>query len=1436
MAIFCPNKKDKDFQKMVDIFGEDLAYYLWNKNKGNPIHLTPSGEKSTLYQSLLDKLGDERIAAQMKSKIFTRAFKEKYGDWEKSGIEPDFDLLLEAPKEKTTEAGEGVELGKITEPEKIKEITPKGFRQSERAKINKKLKIEPRAIEKKDIAWDEELPLSEKEDPNYKASDLNNALSLRNIGRQFVQDMGKTVGEQVRPWLVSRFSRKARAIFNPQSGIIRVRNISDVDDLAHEMGHWIDAKVFNIRGILGDKAKIMEDSYADVVELSKIKGVKYKNKTYRSKEKILQDKERGIISEDKSNDLIKELFIQLDARDKRLIQAREKYGNDIVDGIIQRDILKKEIKEYLKNTGYPSKEITEGIAEFIKDYCLRPEVALENMPAFHAWFEKLLDNAPSIKEGLLNLRKNFELYDKLDPRYKTLLLFAEKEKKPSFLEGLVKLDEHEFTYSFVNHLQYHRDLSKMWKAAVGSDYESYRDPYLAAKSYLGIDGRAKQCLLYHPYGRKGNDIIIKKDVEGLIPILSEITGTEKYEDYQGYMLAKDSIESYKNNKPEQAAMSLEQAKESVELWGKKYGKEQLEDFQKRVQKYNEALVDFAVECNKISKEVSEKIKELHHYYCPLSRVLDEYELVKGNSKYTDRVLAMSGKSMWSRKGSKAPIQDIFESMIENTYRIYATGERNILLRNIRDSLFDIQKYNQSKGIDQTIIEEIPSKVIIPYYDITTGKKRYSIQTKRPLSGRILDVWEDGKVKYYDVSKEFYDPLFQQEARVTELIRVLSIPSRWLQAGAVVYDPTFPVRNIVRDQISALFYSKYNYLPTDFVKGLCSAIKRDDYYQKWLASGGDQSFLVAADEMLAKKYTEQKVGRLLDNRFKTYKRNPLIALQDFSRASEIGTRVGAFRNALKKTDDVWKAAEESRDISADYGIHGAAVRQYLPMFPFLNARVQHARSIVEATHRPANFFIKGMAITAPAVMNWLINNKDKESQDLYQSLPTWRRLGLFNIRIPGTEHFFPLPKGFFGVLFGTSTEALLDYTLTHDDRVADNLLKQLFSEFSPIGNVTEIVPHFARPQIEVWANKKSYTGKPIVTESLKYVEPAEQYYSTTPEIYKKIGQALNWSPVKIDHYVRSYTGGAGMGAVNILDETLQLIGVVEKKPEDTFTALSKLPLFKAFLTEKPIGMRSSYVEDFYKKLDDIEKINHTINVCIADNNYKKIDKILADPENRKMYSFYEANSTAINEFRKALYFLRDGANIVKLDNILTEKERQKEIDKINNIIQGTSLRFKQAWDNMENGKEENAIFDLGKEMDELIKKMKLENKDYEKELLIQKSNYNPYWIQVKKSDSKIYDLLKQYGGLREIPQKRSITIGLEKKELEWEDVRVYNEKVVKEYVNNVKSFIGNNENMFESKKKMLHPEAGKPEQTELEYLFDFAWKQAGNKVKAEFLVK
>lgn len=85
MNPFCPNISDadikKEFDELVDLFGEDMAYYLWDKNKGYGLEKAPNGADSKLFNTLLDYFEDRTEALIAKKKVYTKEFFSWFGDW-----------------------------------------------------------------------------------------------------------------------------------------------------------------------------------------------------------------------------------------------------------------------------------------------------------------------------------------------------------------------------------------------------------------------------------------------------------------------------------------------------------------------------------------------------------------------------------------------------------------------------------------------------------------------------------------------------------------------------------------------------------------------------------------------------------------------------------------------------------------------------------------------------------------------------------------------------------------------------------------------------------------------------------------------------------------------------------------------------------------------------------------------------------------------------------------------------------------------------------------------------------------------------------------------------------------------------------------------------------------------------------------------------------
>src|SRR5690606_39750876 len=149
------------------------------------------------------------------------------------------------------------------------------------------------------------------------------------------------------------------------------------------------------------------------------------------------------------------------------------------------------------------------------------------------------------------------------------------------------------------------------------------------------------------------------------------------------------------------------------------------------------------------------------------------------------------------------------------------------------------------------------------------------------------------------------------------------------------------RNPARDQIMAFVQSEYGFKPgVDFVRGLFSLLRKDDYYWRWKAAGGENAALVAMD----RKAMRQNVERLLrEGGVRNVLKDPLDVLRAISAAMENATRLGEFRRAVRAEGTtkagLQRAAMASREISTDFARHGAKTEALRQIAAFWNARIQ-----------------------------------------------------------------------------------------------------------------------------------------------------------------------------------------------------------------------------------------------------------------------------------------------------------------------------------------------------------------------------------------------------------------------------------------------------------------------------------------------------------------
>ena len=94
MNKYCPNKNLPEWKELVEVVGENKAYYLWDQNKGNGLDKASNGNNSKLFSDLLNYYnGNREQAIKAKAIMFSKEFKQVQHQID-DNQEPTFDSTI----------------------------------------------------------------------------------------------------------------------------------------------------------------------------------------------------------------------------------------------------------------------------------------------------------------------------------------------------------------------------------------------------------------------------------------------------------------------------------------------------------------------------------------------------------------------------------------------------------------------------------------------------------------------------------------------------------------------------------------------------------------------------------------------------------------------------------------------------------------------------------------------------------------------------------------------------------------------------------------------------------------------------------------------------------------------------------------------------------------------------------------------------------------------------------------------------------------------------------------------------------------------------------------------------------------------------------------------------------------------------------------------
>lgn len=941
----------------------------------------------------------------------------------------------------------------------------------------------------------------------------------------------------------------------------------------------------------------------------------------------------------------------------------------------------------------------EGFAEFTRLYVTNPDSAKKLAPKFYEKFEKDLDVMfPEAKEALLMAREYYRRYLQGTPesRVESHIAYDVDGKTDKVLDWVAKSHKIDSLVKFIDDdlIVFKRLVADTLgiKMSQVEDAISDANIYVYARVNKGAVGKVVQFLGEHTFDFNDHT---KVTGEGAVPIFREVRKKADYRSFNNYLVARRVTKDMRRRGID-IGIGYTDAKKVYEA-----GHARWKDLAARYDSYNDRVLEYLRDSGVISTEQMQKIKSENLFYAPLNRDLGK----KDTSKVGGKNLQAKNPLRRLGKKSKKDIIPPLESLIPNTASILLNAEKNRcahVLANVsklknagqfvervptpmevkskftRDQVIEALE----KHIKQNFGAEVPNDVQIMIHDqaveladvIPDLLQRFGATTY-PAGENIVTDFVDGKPEYYEVSEDIFKAWKGNENVETfnVILKVARSLSHVLRTGAI-YNPSFAVFNSIKDSLSRPLFTRAGKNISEFkdvaelltrtfiqpVQVLGQAIGKGKLWEEFMRSGAGMSTLQSLNREGAIK-TVNELSR------PKWMRNYLT---EATRISEETNRMIEYTRLMEKylslgvspeLSRTW-AAFGARDLSVDFNKQGTAFRVLNPYAPFSSVVEQGLSKLARTIRKPkaAQRLALALFISAviPEALLWFANRDDEE----YQELPNHEKDLFFHGRFPGGK-LLRFPKAFEPVVLVTGlVRRFMDMAIKKDPHAFEGFADTLIGLATP-----STIPLAIKPFVEEWANKSFFTGGKILSDKEKKLISRYQYKTSTSDTARITGRGMAYmlgnqdtenalaSPIIIDHFIHSYTGGLGSIVVSAMDEARERVfGPLDQaeKPQRTFAEKAKLDMFLA----KHPRSGSLSIQRFYDTYSKASKLDDTYKLLKKE---KKASPQEIDALRQKIRSQY--NIQRLDSTYKAMQQNQRLINNILKDKTMSAEEKRVRVD-------------------------------------------------------------------------------------------------------------------------------------------------------------------------------
>ena len=624
----------------------------------------------------------------------------------------------------------------------------------------------------------------------------------------------------------------------------------------------------------------------------------------------------------------------------------------------------------------------------------------------------------------------------------------------------------------------------------------------------------------------------------------------------------------------------------------------------------------------------------YNFYLPFYRLLDD---PKGTSGPLSADGIIDQPELKKYKGSDLPVQDLFSNMLLNF-----------------NFLAEASLKNQAglKTLEQGETMGVTRKVSSPTKDSVYVRK-------------------NGRQVHYEVD----EPLVLQALQALNwngwqnpAMNALRNFKRYLTIG-VTASPAFRIRNLIRDSVHAIAVGKLKYNPLNNVMQGGKAFslkgrKMSEVRAKMAFGGGEIHFghIYGGDPKATQMLLDRNIdlntvmpmdgwGKGSMRFFKSKLGKGLDWWQEVGNTAENVNRSALYQQLRAKGVSHFEASYQARDL-LNFSRHGAgpAARFLTQSVAFLNARIQGLDKLGRAMSKEQRAqLLTVLGAYSLASVGLYLAFKDDED---FKQREQWDRDTYHWFKWPGSETAWRIPKPFEVGAIGTIFERMAEQIV--DDDVHGDLFRERAWHV-----ITETFAFDARPQLmtplwEVYANKDSFTDRPIEPLWMERLPPSERKYAYTSQAYVTSSKILslipwkkiNFSPVQLEHIVEGYFGWVGStaaAAVSITD--------YPRNAANMFRPNS--PLYMGFKVDLP-NLQSKYKSEFYDMMTQMNEVMALMRLYQRNGDTEKAMRVYNKNKNLLMWrSTYNKVNSQLQAISRQIKFIEAQKNMTegeKLDKV------------------------------------------------------------------------------------------------------------------------------------------------------------------------------------------